>query len=87
MTMAKAAAREICLSRIGSGSPQTGRFTAAALQHGLDTARTCHPVLPCGGLTRDQIDAVNFDRLTRLFAGLARWLGRRHTTGRPTTPR
>ncbi len=69
MTEAEAAAREICLSRLGSG-----RFSAAALQRGLDADLT-HPVLPCGGLTRHQIEGVRFDRLTDLLASFGRWLG------------
>lgn len=78
MTEAEAAARELCLSRLGSG-----RFSAAALQRALGASDLTHPVLPCGGLTRHQIEGVRFDRLTDLLASLGRWFGHQAS---PTHP-
>lgn len=78
MTEAEAAARELCLSRLGSG-----RFSAAALQRDFDTADLTHPVLPCGGLTRHQIEGVRFDRLTDLLARFGRRFGQ---AASPTHP-
>lgn len=71
MTEAEAASHELGLSCLGSG-----RLGAVALQHSMETADMARGTLPCGGLTRRQIEGVSLDRLTRPLLGLGRWLGR-----------
>ena len=68
MTVADAFAREMALSRLGSG-----RLTAPALQRGFESVETTHGLMPVGGMTRRQIDGVRLDRLlSGWFGGLAR---------------
>ena len=72
-----ASARAISLSR---NAP--GRLGPSALQSSFGRLDTCQTIMPCGGLTRRQIDGASFAG----WAGLASWLGRRlapRTEGQP----
>lgn len=69
MTASGAAARSCHLSH-----DAPGRLGPSALQSAFDRVEPVQSVMPCGGLTRSQIDGVSFAGLADLVSGLRRKL-------------
>lgn len=77
MTATVAMAQALCLSRL-----VPSRLGPSALQSRLDEVEGTQMLMPCGGLTRRQIEGASLPRLADLAARLRRRLGL-HATGRP----